>query len=122
MNCKVIKFKHRNPSEASNKYLAAIYTNGPKYDIALIASDRKTVLAHKHIVYMFSDYLKDYLREFKPKGKAYGEYSMENVFLSKCSLWIIVWCELIFIVPNPHQIFINSSVERDFVVRVEASG
>lgn len=79
MNCVVVKFKNRDPNDISNKYLAEIYVKGPKFDIDLISSDQKVFSAHKYVVNMFSGYLKDYIREFKPKGKACGEYSMFQV-------------------------------------------
>lgn len=74
MNCFVFKFKNRNPDDISNKCLAEIYVKGPKFDIDLIATDQKVISAHKYVVSMFSDYLKDYIREFSPKGKACSEY------------------------------------------------
>lgn len=73
MNCFVVKFKDRHANDISNIHLAEIYTNGPKFDIDLISSDQKIVSAHKFVVSMFSIYLYDYIREFKPKGKACGE-------------------------------------------------
>lgn len=79
MNFKVVKFKNRNPNDASNKALSEMYTNGPKFDMDLIAADRSIVSIHKFVACMFSGYLKDYLREFKPKGKSCGEYSIEKL-------------------------------------------
>lgn len=73
MNCLVIKFKNRNPDDITNKYLAEIYVNGPKCDIDLISTDQKVFSAHKFVVVMFSGYLQEYIREFKPKGRACGE-------------------------------------------------
>ena len=73
MNCLVIKFKQRSSNDISNKYLAEIYVKGSKFDIDLISTDQKVFAAHKFVVIMFSDYLKEYIREFKPKGKACGE-------------------------------------------------
>lgn len=88
MNCKVVKFKIRNPNEASNKNLAEIYVNGPKFDIDLIAADQKIVSAHKFVVFMYSRYLKQYLCEFKPKGKPSGSYSIRKVLFQS------VYCKL----------------------------
>lgn len=79
MNCVYIQIKGRNPHEASNKYLAEIYSNGPKFDIDLIAADQKIISAHKFVMSMFSEYLSDYLREFKPKGKACGKQNIDIV-------------------------------------------
>ncbi|XP_031639277.1 uncharacterized protein LOC116351327 [Contarinia nasturtii] len=83
MNCLVVKFRHRLPNDISNKYLAEIYVKGPQFDIDLIASDQKVVSAHKYVVSMFSIYLKDYLREFKPKGKACVPLSDISSFVLK---------------------------------------
>lgn len=73
MNCFVVKFKNRNASDISNKYLAELYVKGSKFDIDLIATDQKVFSAHKYVACMLSGYLKDYICEFKPKGKACGE-------------------------------------------------
>lgn len=72
MNCFVIKFKNRDGQDISNQYLSEIYTNGPKFDLELISSDNKIIPAHKFVVFMFSKYLKEYLCEFKSKGKTCG--------------------------------------------------
>lgn len=72
----VIKFKNRLAQDVSNKYLSEIYTNGPKFDIDLLASDNSIISAHKFVVFMFSNYLKDYLLEVKPKGKTCGTFSI----------------------------------------------
>lgn len=69
MNYYVFKFKGRDIQDISNKYLAEIYSKGPKYDVDLVAGDNQIVPCHKFVVSMFSEYLKDYLREFKTKGK-----------------------------------------------------
>lgn len=69
MNYFVFKFKGRDIQNVSNKYLAEIYSKGPKYDVDLVAGDNQIVPCHKFVVSMFSEYLKDYLREFKTKGK-----------------------------------------------------
>lgn len=80
MNCFVIKFKNRYAQDISNKYLAEIYTNGPKFEVDLVSADNKIVSAHKFVVSMFSKHLKDYLREFKSKGKICGESKEIDIF------------------------------------------
>ncbi|XP_055299898.1 uncharacterized protein LOC129567258 [Sitodiplosis mosellana] len=83
MNCLVIKFKNRDSRDISNKHLAEIYVKGPKFDIDLISTDQKVISAHKYVVCMFSGYLKDYIREFKPKGKACVPLSEVSSFVLK---------------------------------------
>lgn len=81
MNSILAKFKDRNIEEESNKCLAEVYVDGPTFDIDLISSDQKIVSAHKFVVCMFSDYLKEYLREFKPLGKACSKLFTLYIFL-----------------------------------------
>lgn len=67
MNCVVFRFTDRNPANVSNKYLKEIHTGiGPKHDLELIASDQQVVKAHTLVMEMFSEFIRDYLFEFKP--------------------------------------------------------
>lgn len=67
MNCFVLKFKNRNLRDISNKYLSEIFTGvGPKFDLELISKDEKVIGAHKLVVAMFSEFIHEYLIEFKP--------------------------------------------------------
>lgn len=130
MNCFVFKFKNRNALDISNRYLAEIYTNGPKFEVDLVSADNKIVSAHKFVVSMFSTHLRDYLREFKSKGKICGESREIHVFLffpyrknvdSQSKYWI--YCTIKGCISKGLKNFpVFSSVARILWIHFEASG
>lgn len=67
MNCYVLTFKGRRPQDTSNKSLSELHNGkGPKCDLKLITSDQQVINAHIMVMAMFSDFIRDYLIEFKP--------------------------------------------------------
>lgn len=67
MNCYVLKFKTRDSRDISNKYLKEIFNDvKPKFDLELISKDEKVIGAHTLVMAMFSEFIHEYLIEFKP--------------------------------------------------------
>lgn len=67
MNCYVLKFENRDMQDISNKYLSEIFNDvGPKFDLELISKDENVIGAHTLVMAMFSEFIHEYLTEFKP--------------------------------------------------------
>lgn len=77
MNCFVLKFQNRDSRDISNKYLSEIANGeGPKFDLELISKDEKVIGAHIMVMTMFSEFIHEYLVEFKPaNNKICSKYS-----------------------------------------------
>lgn len=86
MDCYVFKFKQRNLNDISSKYLSEIYNDGPKFDLQLISSDKTVINAHTLVMAMFSEFIQEYLNEFKPtKNKICGKwiFDIDEIFPNK---------------------------------------
>lgn len=112
MNCFVLKFKNRDLRDVSNKNLGEIFTgDGPKFDLELISKDEKVIGTHTLVMRMFSEFIHEYLIEFKPTSNKI------------CSKFCIVRCIHSHGIGKLTLLFLLlSSIARIFIVCVAACG
>lgn len=82
MSCFLVKFRGRRSTDISNILLRKRYVTGkgPKPELQLISSDNKTVKINKFVACLFSEYLEDYIRQFKPKVGSCSKYFCHYFF------------------------------------------
>lgn len=68
----MLKFRGRDAQDLSNKYLSEMFGgDGPKFDVELVSKDDNLIGAHTLIMDMFSEFIHDYLTEFKPTSNKF---------------------------------------------------
>lgn len=67
-----VKFKNRTSVDLINKKLLKMIRECPEYDVELIGANNKSVLAHRVVVSMYSEYLRNMMCQSSPDTKLLG--------------------------------------------------